>query len=345
VPIDVDALTAMMMATPAGSRPTNRAGLQALRDADVSFRNRMEDYWRRLTPPKISDIADIDHGRAAGRRSTRNQHPGPRLVCRSEQSGRGHPRQQHRHRDHLGRRRLQQLLHDEQPALRTRTAIARVKLTLSPNLSTAGLPGGVLPLQMIARIRGTNQIAGDLNGFNLQIAPTADTAVVTPGSTGGQAGVAIPIILNATDPDNDGSERVDVLIAGLPAGYSFIDGAGNPIGVVEGSEVRLTAAQRGDVRLVTPVDAWQDAILSITPLSIDGASTRRGTPSRFGCPSTESRQRQPFGLGQRKRGFEHLRRHAARRRSRRERSRGARAEAELYAAQRCGRALQAGSGQ
>jgi Ca2+-binding RTX toxin-like protein len=277
VPIDVDALTAMMMATPAGSRPTNRAGLQALRDADVSFRNRMEDYWRRLTPPKISDIANIATVEPLDGevreisiqvRAWYADPSNPAVVIPASNidieiiSG------------VAGFNSYFTMNAGAPDANGNRT----VKLTLSPNLSTAGLPGGVLPLQMIARIRGTNQIAGDLNGFNLQIAPTADTAVVTPGSTGGQAGVAIPIILTATDPDNDGSERIDVLIAGLPPGYSFIDGAGNPIGVVEGSEVRLTAAQRGDVRLVTPVNAWQDAILSITPLSIDGASTRRGTP-------------------------------------------------------------------
>ncbi len=88
---------------------------------------------------------------------------------------------------------------------------------------------------MVARIRGTNQIAGDLGGFTLQIAPTADTAVITAGSPGGQAGVVIPIILNAADPDNDGSEQVDVMISGLPAGYSFVNSAGTPIGVVQGS--------------------------------------------------------------------------------------------------------------
>ncbi len=59
VPIDVDSLTAMMMAVPAGSRPTTRGGLQSIRDGDVTFRNRMEDYWRRLTAPKISDVANI----------------------------------------------------------------------------------------------------------------------------------------------------------------------------------------------------------------------------------------------------------------------------------------------
>jgi Ca2+-binding RTX toxin-like protein len=277
VPIDVDALTAMMMAIPAGSRPTNRAGLQALRDADASFRNRMEDYWRRLTAPKISDVTNIVTTEPLDGevreisipiRAWYTDPSNPTVVIPAsnidiEISS-----------SVAGFNSYFTMSAGAPDANGNRT----VKLTLSPNLSTAGLPGGVLPLQMMARIRGTNQIAGDLNGFTLQVAPTADTAAVTAGSTGGQAGVAIPIIINPTDPDNDGSERVDVMIAGLPPGYSFIDGAGNPIGVVEGSEVRLTAAQRGNVRLVTSANAWQDAILSITPLSIDGASTRRGAP-------------------------------------------------------------------
>jgi Ca2+-binding RTX toxin-like protein len=277
VPIDVDALTAMMMAIPAGSRPTNRAGLQALRDADVSFRNRMEDYWRRLTAPKISDVTNIVTTEPLDGevreisipiRAWYTDPSNPTVVIPASNIDIEITSSV------AGFNSYFTMSAGAPDANGNRT----VKLTLSPNLSTAGLPGGVLSLQMMARIRGTNQIAGDLNGFTLQIAPTADTAAVTAGSTGGQAGVAIPIIINATDPDNDGSERVDVMIAGLPAGYSFIDGAGNPIGVVEGSEVRLTAAQRGNVRLVTPANAWQDAILSITPLSIDGASTRRGTP-------------------------------------------------------------------
>jgi Ca2+-binding RTX toxin-like protein len=277
VPIDVDALTAMMMAIPAGSRPTNRAGLQSLRDADVSFRNRMEDYWRRLTAPKISDVTNIVTTEPLDGevreisipvRAWYTDPSNPTVVIPASNIDIEITSSV------AGFNSYFTMSAGAPDANGNRT----VKLTLSPNLSTAGLPGGVLPLQMMARIRGTNQIAGDLNGFNLQIAPTADTAAVTAGSTGGQAGVAIPIILNATDPDNDGSERVDVMIAGLPAGYSFIDGAGNPIGVVEGSEIRLTAAQRGNVRLVTLANAWQDAILLITPLSIDGASTRRGTP-------------------------------------------------------------------
>jgi Ca2+-binding RTX toxin-like protein len=90
---------------------------------------------------------------------------------------------------------------------------------------------GVPPLRVRANIQGvTDKAHGGVTALPLTILPTADTPVLTESDTTGRPGIAIPLTVNATTTDTDGSEQVYVLVDGLPAGYTLTDAAGVPVG-------------------------------------------------------------------------------------------------------------------
>ncbi|MEJ7928204.1 Ig-like domain-containing protein [Sphingobium sp. AN641] len=277
IPINVDALTTLMAGIPLASRPTTRAQMATLRSGNISFSNSMEEHWGRLSPPRVSDIVSIsgteplDAATQTVSFAVRawfedNQGLGVVIPASSIDltisAGNG------------------QILTDYVSAVNTGTPDANgnrtVTLTLAPNASTHLLPGGVLSLQMVAQIRGTSRTASDLNGFTLSIAPTADTGTFTQlASSGGHAGTLIPLTIAVTSPDSaDGSERREVLIKGLPAGYSLVNAAGAPVGILEGGTTwRLTQAQLVGLKMSAPT-GFGNAPLQVAVQTIDGSSVR-----------------------------------------------------------------------
>jgi Ca2+-binding RTX toxin-like protein len=171
-----------------------------------------------------------------------------------------------------------------------------VTLTLTQNGSTHLLQNGSLPLEMRAQVRDVVDADGTRTAkdpFTLTIAPTADTATLSASAPGGNAGTRIPITINTLTPDKDGSERVDVLIGNIPAGYTLTNAAGAAVGTAVGTSVLVGAAQLAGLHLNAPAGRFEDANLTLTPRSVDGTSTRDGTPVQLlvvvnGAPTSAS---------------------------------------------------------
>ncbi|MBB5712706.1 Ig-like domain-containing protein [Sphingomonas xinjiangensis] len=278
LPVNVDALVALMASISAGSRPTTQTQMQALRAGNQSFSNAMEDHWGRLSAPKISDttslsaIEPLDNQTKTVSFAVRawfqdDQGLGVTIPASNIDltlvATNGYALSNY----------VAAVDYGTPDASGNRT----VTLTLAANASTHLLPGGSLPLQLEARIRGTTRTALDPNGIALTIAATADTPWLTQlAGTNGNAGRYLPIYVGATSPDVDGSERTDVLISALPSGYVFTNASGQPVGTQEGAWWRFTAAQASNLHLYVPPSGSQDAILTVKSQSVDGSSVRDG---------------------------------------------------------------------
>jgi len=278
LPVNVDALVALMAGVPAGSRPTTQNAMTTYRAANASFANAMEDYWGRLSPPKISDTVSIsgleplDGAAQTVSFAVRawyddDQQLGVTISASNidlNLTATG---------GNVLSNYVTAVSYGTPDAAGNRT----VTLTLAPNASTHLLPGQTLPLQLQATIRGTTRSAIDQGGISLSIAPTADTGSFSQlASAGGNAGTNIPISITAVTPDVDGSETVEVLVKGLPSGYSLVNASGGAVGVYESASSwwRLTAGQLAGLRLAVPTGRFENAPLSFAVQTKDGSSTR-----------------------------------------------------------------------
>lgn len=278
IPVNVDALVALMATVPVGSRPTTQAEMTNLRGNDPSFRNAMEDHWGRLGPPKISNTGTISGIEAFDNGMTQVTFA-VRAWFEDEQGlGVAVPAS---NIDLSLYTSAGQTLADYVTNVDYGTPDANgnrsVTLTLAPNSSTHLLPGGTLPLQLKAQIRGTTRTTLDQDGISLAIAPTADTGVFTQlASAGGNAGNDIAIAVAATSPDTDGSETVDVLVKGLPSGYSLVNSSGAAIGIFETASGwwRLTSGQLSGLKMKVPAGRHEDPSLSFAVQTRDGPSIR-----------------------------------------------------------------------
>ena len=278
MPVNVDALVALMATIPSGSRPTTQTQMASLRGSNTSFRNGMEDHWGRLGPPKISNTGTISGVEALDNGMTQVTFavrawfedeqglgvdiPASNIDLSLYTSG-GHT--------------LADYVTGVDYGTPDTSGNRSVTLTLAPNASTHLLPGGTLPLQLKAQIRGTTRTALDPDGIAFSIAPTADTGVFTQlASEGGNAGTNIAIVVAATSPDTDGSESVDVLVKGLPSGYSLVNSSGTAIGTFESVSGwwRLTSNQLSGLRMKVPAGRHEDASLSFAVQTRDGSSVR-----------------------------------------------------------------------
>ncbi|AWW75330.1 hypothetical protein CD351_12915 [Erythrobacter sp. KY5] len=278
MPVNVDALVALMATIPSGSRPTTQAQMASLRGSNMSFRNGMEDYWGRLGPPKISNTGTISGVEALDNGITQVTFavrawfedeqglgvdiPASNIDLSLYTSG-GHA--------------LADYVTGVDYGTPDTSGNRSVTLTLAPNASTHLLSGGTLPLQLKAQIRGTTRTALDPGGVALSIAPTADTGVLTQlASAGGNAGTNIAIAVAATSSDTDGSESVDVLVKGLPGGYSLVNSSGTAVGTFESASGwwRLTSNQLSGLRMKVPAGRHEDASLSFAVQTRDGSSVR-----------------------------------------------------------------------
>lgn len=278
LPVNVDALVTLMAGVPAGSRPTTQNAMAALRTSDSSFRNGMEDYWGRLSAPKISNTVSISGTEGLdGAASTISF--AVRAWFEDDQGlGLTIPASQidltltGPNGTNLGDY-VTFINYGTPDASGNRT----VTLTLAPHASTHLLPGGTLPLQLQAKIRGTTRTALDAGGIALSIAPTADTgSFSTLAGAGGNAGTNIAISVAAITPDTDGSETLDVLVKGLPSGYSLVNASGTAVGTWESASGwwRLTSAQLSGLRMAVPAGRYENAALSFAVQTKDGSSTR-----------------------------------------------------------------------
>lgn len=278
LPVNVDALVALMAAVPPGNRPTTQAQMNALRAANPNFANGMEEYWGRLSAPRISDtvaitgVEPLDNGAqtvAFAVRAWFQDDQGMGVVIPASNidltltATGGHVLSQY----------VTAVNYGTPDADGNRI----VTLTLAQNASTHLLAGGVLPLQLQAQIRGTTRTTLDAGGIALTINPTADTPYLTQlAASGGNAGSYLPVYVGGTSPDTDGSERTDVLFSAPPAGYVFTNSSGQAIGTWDGTWWRFTAAQAASLHLYVPVGSSQDAVFSVATQSFDGGSSRMG---------------------------------------------------------------------
>jgi Ca2+-binding RTX toxin-like protein len=280
IPVNVDELVKLMTSIPAGNRPTTQAQMAALRSGNQTFASRMEDYWGRLSAPKISDtvsltsIEPLDNGAQVVSFAVRawfEDDKGLGVVIPASNidltltADSGHVLASY----------VTAVDYGTPDVNGNRT----VTLTLASNASTHLLAGGTLPLQLKASIRGVTQQTletFDVGGIALTITPTADTASFSQlASSGGNAGTDIALYIMAGSVDVDGSERVDVLIKNLPSGYSLVNGSGAAVGTWDAANSwwRLTTAQLSGLTLRVPAGRYEDAVLQIAAQSIDGASS------------------------------------------------------------------------
>lgn len=277
LPVNVDALVTTMAAIPVGSRPTTQAQMAALRSSNVAFSNAMEDYWGRLSPPKISDTVAIS-GVEALDNGTNTVSFAVRAWFQDDQGlGLVIPASQI---DLTLTATGGNVLSNYVSAVNTGTPDVNgnrtVTLTLQPNASTHLLAGGTLPLQLQAQIRGTTRTALDVGGIALTINPTADTpSFAQLASSGGNAATDIALNIAAGSVDVDGSERVDVLIKNLPSGYSLVNASGAAVGTWDAANSwwRLTTAQLSGLKLRVPSGRFENAALQVAGQAVDGSST------------------------------------------------------------------------
>ncbi len=281
LPVNVDALVTIMAAIPAGSRPTTQAQMAALRTGNQNFSNSLEDYWGRLSPPKISDtvavssVEALDNGTATVSFTVRawfQDDQGLGIIIPANQI------------DLLLTATGGNVLANYVTAVNYGTPDTNgnrtVTLTLQPNASTHLLAGGTLPLQLQAQIRGTTRTALDAGGIALTVSPTADTPSFSQlTSSGGNAGTDVPLNIAAGSVDTDGSERVDVLIKNLPAGYTLVNASGTAVGVWDAANSwwRLTTSQLTGLKLRVPAGRFENAALQVAAQAIDGSSTLTST--------------------------------------------------------------------
>jgi Ca2+-binding RTX toxin-like protein len=126
-----------------------------------------------------------------------------------------------------------------------------------------------------ARIRVTAADAGGVistREFDVVVAGVADTPTVTQfiGGAGNaaQAG-GIPLTLNVSFPDADGSESQEVWVTGVPAGITLSSGIYD-----SGSATwKLTPAQTSNLKVITPAGWSQDLLLSVTARATENGQT------------------------------------------------------------------------
>ncbi len=275
VPIYVDALVvAMEEAVGSAPPPVTRQEMTTLQAEKPEFKESLESKWGRLTAPIITNVGDIQateprdgETRTVSFNVQAWSEPGmdglviPTSGIDLEITAAGGF-----------------TLSDYVTAIDTGTPDAAGNRTVTLTLSADA--SGTLPLQIAARIRGTTRVSTDLDGFNLIVAPTADTPVLTQlHSAGGNAGFYLPITLSGVSSDTDGSERVDFLLQGVPANYALTDGYGRAVGVAEGAAWRLTASDVSNLHMFVPEGFSQNVRLSVTPRAIDGTSVQNGVTS------------------------------------------------------------------
>ncbi|WP_231736733.1 Calx-beta domain-containing protein [Sphingobium sp. CCH11-B1] len=278
VPVNVDALVTLMAGIPALNRPTTQDQMDTLRAANIAFANGMEDYWGRLSPPKISDTVSLSATEALDNGTTTISFATRAWYEDLQGLGIAIPASSiDLTLTALGGYNLASYVTGVNYGTPDAAGNRTVTLTLAPNASTHLLPGGTLPLQLQAKIRGTTRTVNDLGGIALSIAPTADNgSFSTLASAGGTAGANIAISVAAVTPDTDGSESVDVLVKGLPSGYSLVNAAGTAVGIWESASGwwRLTSAQLSGLRMAVPAGRFENAALSFAVQTKDGTSTR-----------------------------------------------------------------------
>lgn len=237
----IPALLQIMNDVPAAQRPATIAGMAQLIASNEGFRNGLEASWFRLSKPRISDVSNIvtteplDGEVRDVSFSVRAWHevgesavtvpPGSIQLQLAAVSGS-----------------LADYVASWSAGAPDASGNRTVTMRLTQNGSTHLIANGSLPLSLSARIKGVytpDSVAIDT--FNLTIAPNADTPTASMSTQGGNAGTYIPLNLTAVSPDTDGSERVDVLIGGLPAGYLLTNAAGQIVGARE-SQARPASA-------------------------------------------------------------------------------------------------------
>ena len=112
--------------------------------------------------------------------------------------------------------------------------------------------------------------------FTVTVNAVADTPVVaafTGGSgTAGQAG-GIPLTLNVTFPDTDGSETQEIWISGVPSGVTLSAGSYDSAAAVW----QLTPAQTTGLKVNAPAGWSQDLSLSVTARATEAGQTAIST--------------------------------------------------------------------
>ncbi|MFN3748267.1 MAG: cadherin domain-containing protein, partial [Sphingorhabdus sp.] len=126
-----------------------------------------------------------------------------------------------------------------------------------------------------ARIRVTAADAGGVTStqeFDVVVAGSADTPTVTQfaGGAGNAAQPGgIPLTLNVSFPDQDGSETQEIWITGVPAGVTLSAGTYD-IGT---ATWKLTPAQTANLKVNTPAGWSQDLALSVTARATENGQT------------------------------------------------------------------------
>lgn len=125
-----------------------------------------------------------------------------------------------------------------------------------------------------ARIRVTAADAGGVTStqeFDIFVNAVADTPIITQfaGGAGTSGFGGIPLALNVTFPDNDGSESQEVWITGVPSGVTLSAGTYD----VGTATWKLTPAQTANLTINAPSGWSQDLMLQVAARATENGQT------------------------------------------------------------------------
>ena len=98
--------------------------------------------------------------------------------------------------------------------------------------------------------------------------PNADAPTLTANDVAGNEDTAIAVDITSALTDTDGSETLEVVVSGMPAGATLSAGADNGDGTWT-----LTAGQLTGLTITPPADSDTDVTLTVTSTSPDGVDT------------------------------------------------------------------------
>ncbi|KAA0576911.1 tandem-95 repeat protein [Azospirillum sp. B21] len=107
--------------------------------------------------------------------------------------------------------------------------------------------------------------------LRVTVDPVTDTPTLSVSAATGDEDSAIPLSINPSLTDTDGSETLTITISGIPAGASLSNRAGDALVIGNGS-ITLTPAQLAGLKITPPLNSDVDFDLTVTATAKDGVA-------------------------------------------------------------------------
>ncbi|MBF5095549.1 tandem-95 repeat protein, partial [Azospirillum sp. INR13] len=107
--------------------------------------------------------------------------------------------------------------------------------------------------------------------LRVTVDPVTDTPTLSVSAATGDEDSAIPLSINPSLTDTDGSETLTITISGIPVGASLSNTAGEALVIGNGS-ITLTPAQLAGLKITPPPNSDVDFDLTVTATAKDGVA-------------------------------------------------------------------------